>query len=127
MSRQWETCAAPGVHLQSMYRLSIGRSLSQEPAIKSRSRGDARPTRRARRRHRERMKSPEAQAAYSRRQHFGETPFAVIKTSFDMRRFLLRGVEGVGQEWRWASTAFNLRKLMSFTLRGQSRQLQLQD
>jgi transposase len=81
----------------------------------------------ARRRHRERMKSPEAQAAYSRRQHFGETPFAVIKTSFDMRRFLLRGVEGVGQEWRWASTAFNLRKLMSFTLRGQSRQLQLQD
>jgi len=66
----------------------------------------------ARRRHRARMKTPEAQLAFSRRQHFGETPFAVIKACFDMRRFLLRGIEGVGQEWRWASTAFNLKKLM---------------
>ena len=66
----------------------------------------------ARRRHRERMKTAEAQAAYSVRQHTGEVPFAVIKTTFDLRRFLLRGIEGVGQEWRWASTAFNLRKLM---------------
>ena len=67
----------------------------------------------ARRRHRERMKTETAKLAYSRRQHFGETPFAVIKCCFDMRRFLLRGIEGVGQEWRWASTAFNLKKLMS--------------
>jgi len=67
----------------------------------------------ARRRHRARMKTEEAEAAYSRRQHFGETPFAVIKCCFDMRRFLLRGIEGVGQEWRWASTAFNLKKLMN--------------
>ncbi|HRX80179.1 MAG TPA: IS1182 family transposase [Pirellulaceae bacterium] len=67
----------------------------------------------ARRRHRERMKTEAAKEAYSRRQHFGETPFAVIKCCFDMRRFLLRGIEGVGQEWRWASTAFNLKKLMS--------------
>ena len=67
----------------------------------------------ARRRHRERMKKPESQAAYARRQHFGELPFAVIKCMFDMRRFLLRGIEGVGQEWRWAATAFNLKKLIS--------------
>ena len=67
----------------------------------------------ARRRHRERMKTEEAQVAYSRRQHFGETPFAVIKSCLDLRRFLLRGIEGVGQEWRWAATAFNLKKLMS--------------
>lgn len=67
----------------------------------------------ARRRQRERMKTPQAQAAYRRRQHFGETPFAVIKTSFDMRRFLLRGIEGVRQEWLWASTAFNLKKLLA--------------
>src|SRR6056297_3520196 len=66
----------------------------------------------ARRRQRERMKRPVAQAAYSRRQHAGEVPFAVIKTRFDMRRFLLRGIEGVGQQWRWASTGFNLLKLM---------------
>jgi transposase len=66
----------------------------------------------ARRRHRKRMKSAEAQAAYSVRHHTGEVPFAVIKTMFDLRRFLLRGIEGVGQEWRWAATAFNLKKLM---------------
>ncbi len=75
----------------------------------------------ARRRQRERMQTPEAQVAYSRRQHIGELPFAVIKVRFDMRRFLLRGIEGVGQEWRWASTGFNLTKLMSrwSELRGQ--------
>ena len=67
----------------------------------------------ARRRHREKMKTPEAQVAYHRRLHVGETPFAVIKACFDMRRFLLRGIEGVGQEWRWATTAFNLKKLMN--------------
>jgi transposase len=66
----------------------------------------------ARRRHRARMQTAEAQEDYSRRQHFGETPFAVMKTSLDMRRFLLRGIEGVGQEWRWASLAFNTKKLM---------------
>lgn len=67
----------------------------------------------ARCRQRERMQTEESQAAYSRRQHFGETPFAVIKSMFEIRRFLLRGLEGVQQEWRWASTAFNLKKLMS--------------
>lgn len=66
-----------------------------------------------RRRHRQRMKTESAQEAYSRRQHFGETPFAVIKCCFDLRRFLLRGEEGVNQEWCWASTAFNLKKMMS--------------
>lgn len=66
----------------------------------------------ARRRHRERMKTPEAQAAYARRTHPGETPFAAIKSAFDLRRFLLRGKEGVGQEWLWASTAFNVKKLL---------------
>lgn len=71
----------------------------------------------ARRRHRQRMKTQEAQDAYGRRQHFGETPFAVIKACFDLRRFLLRGIEGVGQEWRWASTAYNLKKLAGSLLR----------
>ena len=35
-----------------------------------------------------------------------------MKAAFDMRRFLLRGIEGVGQEWLWASVAFNMKKLM---------------
>ena len=66
----------------------------------------------ARRRHRSRMKTPEAQAAYARRQHPGETPFAAMKAAFGMRRFLLRGIEGVKQEWLLGSTAFNLKKLL---------------
>ena len=58
------------------------------------------------------MKSAAAQAACARRQHFGETPFAIIKDCFEMRRFLLRGIERVRQEWLWAATAFNVKKLM---------------
>lgn len=67
----------------------------------------------ARRRHRERMKRPEATADYKRRQHIGETPFAVLKACFGLRQFLLRGIEGVQTEWLWHCTAFNLKKLMS--------------
>jgi transposase len=63
----------------------------------------------ARRRHRERMETDEGKAAYARRCHPGETPFTAIKSAFDMRRFLLRGIEGVGQEWLWSSTAFNIK------------------
>lgn len=66
----------------------------------------------ARRRQRERMSQPETQEVYSRRQHAGEYPFAVLKVRFDMRRFLLRGIEGVGQEWLWGCSGFNLLKLM---------------
>lgn len=67
----------------------------------------------ARRRQREKMKTSAAKEAYSRRQHIGETPFAVIKVMFDLRRFLLRGSDCVNQEWNWAATAFNLKKIMS--------------
>lgn len=65
----------------------------------------------ARERHRERMKSDAAQCQYKRRGHIGEVPFAVIKSGFEFRRFLLRGIERVQQEWRWASLAYNLKKL----------------
>jgi transposase len=67
----------------------------------------------ARRRHRARMSTPESQAGRGRRQHFGERPFAVMKACFGLRRFLLRGIDGVRQEWRWCSTAFNLKRLMT--------------
>ena len=43
---------------------------------------------------------------------FAPDAFAVIKAAFDLRRFLLRGIEEVRQEWLWACTAFNLNKLM---------------
>jgi transposase len=65
-----------------------------------------------RRRHREHMQQPEVQARYHKRLHYGETPFAVLKVLLDLRRFLLRGIAGVQQEWLWGCTAFNLRKLM---------------
>lgn len=67
----------------------------------------------ARRRHRQRMAQESSKQAYSRRHHFGEYPFAVIKHRFDLRRFLLRGIEGVGQEWLWGASGFNLLKLMN--------------
>jgi transposase len=66
-----------------------------------------------RRRHRERMKQPSSQERYKRRLHFGETPFAVLKAALDLRRFLLRGIGGVQQEWLWGCTAFNMKKLIA--------------
>ena len=67
----------------------------------------------ARNRHRDHMNKPESTDRYKDRQHFGEMPFAVMKVCFDMRRFLLRGLEGVQAEWQWCCTAFNLKKLMT--------------
>jgi len=66
-----------------------------------------------RKRHSERMREADAQERYKQRLHYGETPFAVLKSAFGLRRFLLRGIQGVEQEWLWGCTAFNLKKLMS--------------
>jgi hypothetical protein len=66
-----------------------------------------------RRRHSERMQKEDARERYKQRLHYGETPFAVLKAVFDLRRFLLRGIQGAQQEWLWGCTAFNLKKLMS--------------
>jgi len=78
----------------------------------------------ARRRQRERMKTDDAKERYKRRQHAGETPFAVIKACFQLRQFLLRGIEGVQTEWLWHCTAFNLKRLMTTmaTLRAERAQ-----
>jgi transposase len=66
-----------------------------------------------RQRHAQKMATPEAQATYALRRHPGERPFAMIKQHFGVRRFLLRGLRQVQDEWRWAATAFNLHRLMS--------------
>ncbi|MBD3251589.1 IS1182 family transposase [Candidatus Uhrbacteria bacterium] len=66
-----------------------------------------------RRRHSEQMRQPEARERYKRRLHNGEIAFAVLKATMGLRRFLLRGIEGAQQEWLWASTAYNLKKLIS--------------
>ena len=63
--------------------------------------------------HAEKMQTEEAKEKYSRRRHPGERPFAVIKQQFGVRRFLLRGLEQVRQEWLWLTSAFNLDRLLS--------------
>lgn len=69
----------------------------------------------ARRRHRTRMQDAANRERYKTRQHIAETPFAVFKAAMDLRRFLLRSIEGVQREFLWGCTAFNLKKLMNMT------------
>ena len=59
-----------------------------------------------------RMSTPEGQAQYNQRPMIAETPFAILKNVMGIRQFLLRGLENVRTEWRWAVTAFNAMKLM---------------
>jgi transposase len=68
---------------------------------------------RHRERHAQKMATKEAQDIYALRRHPGERPFAMIKHHFGLRRFLLRGLDAVRDEWRWAALAFNLQRLMS--------------
>jgi transposase len=68
----------------------------------------------ARERMKARMDSPTGRAQYRRRAWSAETPFALLKTAMNFRRFLLRGLKKVGLEWCWAATAYNLKKLMAF-------------
>jgi transposase len=59
------------------------------------------------------MQTEAGRTTYNRRMHIGETPFAIIKNIFEVRRFLLRGLEKVRTEWCWVCTAYNLKKLMA--------------
>lgn len=70
-----------------------------------------------RQRHAAKMKHDAAKARYQRRLHLAETPFAVLKVVFGLRRFLLRSLAGVRQEWNWATAAFNLKKLATIKAR----------
>lgn len=68
--------------------------------------------------HAAKMSTDEAQSKYSRRRHPGERPFAVIKHQFNARRFSLRGLAKVKQEWLWLSSAFNLHRLFGLIRSG---------
>ena len=59
-----------------------------------------------------RMATDEGRQVYNQRAHIAETPFAILKAAMGLRQFLLRGLPKVKTEWRWAATAFNLRKLV---------------
>jgi hypothetical protein len=67
--------------------------------------------------HRKKMQTQEAKDANARRSHYGETQFAIMKGLIGIRRFLLRGIDGVNQEWLWGATAFNLQKLVGIIRR----------
>ena len=60
----------------------------------------------------QRQRSEAGQKTYARRAWIAETPYAVIKTVFGLRQFLLRGLDKVRTEWLWACTTFNLCKLV---------------
>ena len=59
----------------------------------------------------ERMTQPAARELYHQRPRIAETTFGIIKSVMGLRQFLLRGLEKVKTEWRWAATALNLMKL----------------
>jgi hypothetical protein len=60
-----------------------------------------------------RMATEDGQTVYARRSWICETPFAFLKSWMNFRQFLLRGLDKVKTEWRWACTAYNLRKLVA--------------
>jgi hypothetical protein len=62
----------------------------------------------------ERMKTEEGRAQYKRRSHVAETPFANLKSKMNFRQFLLRGLEKVEMELRWAAASYNMIKLVKF-------------
>jgi hypothetical protein len=59
-----------------------------------------------------RMNTPRAKEIYDERPRIAETPFGILKSVFRLRQFLLRGLEKVRTEWRWAATSFNIIKIV---------------
>ncbi|MDA0810246.1 MAG: IS1182 family transposase [Planctomycetota bacterium] len=59
-----------------------------------------------------RMSQESSQTLFRRRSWMAETPFGTLKSVTGVRQFLLRGLEKVQTEWTWATTAFNLGKLV---------------
>lgn len=77
-----------------------GRTISRDEFAETRERTAAR------------MATAEAKELYNQRPRIAETTFAHLKAIFGLRQFLLCGLEKVRIEWRWAATAFNLKKLV---------------
>jgi transposase len=70
-----------------------------------------------------RLATEEGKKQYRRRAHIAETPNAAIKTKLNFRQFLLRGQAKVAHEWCWATTAYNLMKLMARKALDRSREI----
>ena len=74
----------------------------------------------------EKVHSDAGREIYRQRQSVAESPFGVIKNVMGVRQFLLRGLENVRTEWRWACTAYNLRILVKWVRRQRDRWAHLQ-
>jgi hypothetical protein len=59
-----------------------------------------------------RMAEPASRRLYNQRPRIAETTFGILKSVMGLRQFMLRGLEKVKTEWRWAATAFNVVKLV---------------
>lgn len=64
-----------------------------------------------------RMATESARQLYNQRPRIAETTFGIVKSVMGLRQFLLRGLEKVKTEWRWAVTAFNIMKLVRAIIR----------
>ncbi len=67
--------------------------------------------------HAKKMATEAAREKYAQRRHSVERPFAVIKNQFGIRRFLVRGLKKVVNEWRWIAAAFNMTRLIAILAR----------
>jgi|SoiMethySBSTD1v2_1073268.scaffolds.fasta_scaffold226204_2 transposase len=92
-------CAACPVRAACTTSTTRGRSVTRSP-------DDARL-----RRHRAFMATDAAKDAYRRRKTLPEPAFGILKEQQAARRFLLRGLDHVRDEWSLLATAFNLRTL----------------
>jgi transposase len=90
-----------------------GRTITRDPYEEVRGRTAAR------------MATESGRELYKQRPRIAETPFAIIKSVIGLRQFLLRGLEKVKTEWRWAATAFNLGKLIRYVGRLRAKLAQL--
>ena len=63
------------------------------------------------RRHRDWMKTEEAEQAYLRRLPLIEPLFAILRNQLGARQFALRGLPNVKAEWSMFATAYNLRTI----------------
>lgn len=77
-----------------------GRTITRDPYEEVRERTAAR------------MASESGRRLYNQRPRIAETTFGILKAVMGLRQFLLRGLEKVKTEWRWAATAFNIAKLV---------------
>ena len=77
-----------------------GRTVTRDPYEEVRERTAAR------------MATESGRRLYNQRPRIAETTFGILKSVMGLRQFLLRGLEKVRTEWRWATTAFNVIKLV---------------